>query len=125
MDSRPHVAEHRGEPYAVALGTGGMLAVVYFVVSYLRNQYFGCAELDYECGGVVSHLFFGVRGWFVGFLVVPGWVVTAVIAPSMLNMLRPDTTWWWRGLISAGACVLVTALIIAIFGGILTYSDWG
>jgi uncharacterized membrane protein len=123
MDTRPRSPNDRSAPYAIAFAAGGVLAVVYLVIRHLHSQYIGCAGVDFGCGGIVSDLFFGIGSLFLGFLVVLGWVATAVIAPSMLNQLRPHTSWWWRGLTATGFCLAVTVVIMVVYGGIVTYSE--
>ncbi|MFP3397975.1 hypothetical protein ACSBQT_10020 [Brevibacterium sp. H602] len=123
MDSRPRSPNDRDAPYAVAFAAGGVLAVVYLVVRYLHAQYIGCGEAGFQCGGAINDLFFGYGSWFLGFLIVLGWVATAVIAPSVLNQLRPHTSWWRRGLIATGFCLAVTVVIMVVYSGIVTYSE--
>lgn len=108
-------------PYAISFATGIVLALVYVGI---RQLHFGCNQDDGACT-VISDLFFGWRGTFVGFVVVLGWIATSVIAPSVLNQLRPHTSWWVRGLLASGVSLLGALLIIAVLGGILTYSSWG
>lgn len=100
------------------------MAALYFVIRYLYVQFFGSDQNDEVCKRI-SDVFFGWSAIFVGFFVVLAWITTSAIAPSMLNLLRPDMTWWSRGLAAAGICVVVTVLIIVVFGGILTFGQMG
>ncbi|MGZ1490629.1 hypothetical protein [Brevibacterium sediminis] len=110
----------KGGPYAISLTAGALLSLVYFGIRQVHLQFFPCGEYDEACNDF-SDLFFGWNGIFLGYLVVFGWAATSLIAPSVLNQLRPQSSLWVRGLMSAGFCVLVTFLIIVVFGGMWTF----
>lgn len=112
----PHSDSDDGGPYAISFAVGAVLALNYFGIRQLHLQYFACGQDDETCNNV-SDFFFGWSAVFIGFLVDPGWVATSVIAASVLNQLRPQTSRWVRGLMASVFCALVTFRIIAAFGG--------
>lgn len=70
-----------------------------------RSAGFSCFETDRQ---EIEFL-----GFLIGLPVTFGWLVLGLVVTPLVSLIK-NMRWWWKGLISLGVCLAVTASTIAI-----------